>query len=67
MVVLQSERDGTASAMRQIADGFTGMTRSVVTIPFDPALHNGPLRFDALSTSTQRSWLAAAAAVAEGL
>ena len=67
MIVLQSERDGTAAAVRQIADGFARMARAVVTIPFDPALHNGPLRFDNLAISTQRAWLKAAAAVAEGL
>ncbi|HEX5729889.1 MinD/ParA family ATP-binding protein [Microbacterium sp.] len=67
VIVLQSERDGTAAAVRQVADGFTGLARAVVTIPFDPALHNGPLRFDNLALSTQRAWLKAAAAVADGL
>jgi len=67
VIVLQSERDGTAAAVRQVADGFARMARAVVTIPFDPALHNGPLRFDNLAISTQRAWLKAAAAVAEGL
>lgn len=67
VIVLQSEHDGSSAAVRRIARGFGGMARAVVTIPFDPALHRGPLRFDALATSTQRAWLKAAAAVAEGL
>lgn len=51
---------------RRIADGFTPHVRAVVRIPYDPALVNGPIRYDALQPATQRAWLAAAAAVAKG-
>jgi cellulose biosynthesis protein BcsQ len=51
---------------RRIADGFTPHVRGVVRIPYDPALVNGPIRYDALQPATQRAWLAAAAAVAKG-
>lgn len=51
---------------RRIAEGFTPHVRAVVRIPYDPALVNGPIRYDALQPSTQRAWLAAAAAVAKG-
>ena len=51
---------------RRIADGFEPFARAVVRIPYDPALVNGPIRYDALQSSTQRAWLAAAAAVAKG-
>lgn len=51
---------------RRIADGFTPHVRAVVRIPYDPALVNGPIRYDALQPATQRAWLAAAAAVAQG-
>ena len=51
---------------RRIADGFAPHVRAVVRIPYDPALVNGPIRYDALKPATQRAWLAAAAAVAKG-
>lgn len=51
---------------QRIADGFTPHVRAVVRIPYDPALVNGPIRYEALQPATQRAWLAAAAAVAEG-
>ena len=51
---------------RRIADGFAPHVRAVVRIPYDPALVNGPVRYDALEPATQRAWLAAAAAVAKG-
>nr|AFK89216.1 hypothetical protein [Arthrobacter sp. J3.37] len=50
---------------RRIADGFAPHVRAVVRIPYDPALVNGPIRYDALHPATQRAWLAAAAAVAK--
>lgn len=51
---------------RRIADGFAPHVRAVVRIPYDPAMVNGPIRYDALKPATQRAWLAAAAAVAKG-
>lgn len=51
---------------RRIADGFAPHVRAVVRIPYDPALVNGPIRYDALQPATQRAWLSAAAAVARG-
>lgn len=51
---------------QRIADAFTPHVRAVVRIPYDPALVNGPIRYDALQPATQRAWLAAAAAVATG-
>lgn len=51
---------------RRIAEGFAPHVRAVVRIPYDPALVNGPIRYDALQPATQRAWLAAAAAVAQG-
>ncbi|MHA7177929.1 MinD/ParA family ATP-binding protein [Arthrobacter sp. Sr24] len=51
---------------QRIADGFAPHVRAVVRIPYDPALVNGPIRYDALQSATQRAWLAAAAAVAKG-
>jgi len=51
---------------QRIADGFEPFVRAVVRIPYDPALVNGPIRFEAFQPATQRAWLAAAAAVAKG-
>lgn len=51
---------------QRIADGFKPFVRAVVRIPYDPALVNGPIRYEALQPATQRAWLAAAAAVADG-
>jgi MinD-like ATPase involved in chromosome partitioning or flagellar assembly len=67
VVVLQSERNGTLAEAQRIADGFSGIARAAVTIPFDRALHGGALRYDSVSTATQNAWLAAGAAVADGL
>jgi cellulose biosynthesis protein BcsQ len=51
---------------QRIADGFEPFVRAVVRIPYDPALVNGAIRYEALQPATQRAWLAAAAAVAKG-
>ncbi|WP_400160585.1 chromosome partitioning protein ParA [Arthrobacter sp. BPSS-3] len=51
---------------QRIADGFAPFVRAVVRIPYDPALVNGPIRYEALQPATQRAWLAAAAAVTAG-
>jgi cellulose biosynthesis protein BcsQ len=50
----------------RIETGFREFVREVVRIPYDPALVNGPIRFNALQPATQRAWLHAAAAVARG-
>lgn len=67
VIVSQSERSADKGDAQQIADGFASIARRVVTIPFDEALHSGKIRYDALNPITRRAWLAAAAAVAEGL
>lgn len=51
---------------QRIADGFEPFVRAVIRIPYDPALVNGPIRYEALQPATRRAWLAAAAAVAAG-
>ncbi len=62
VIVNQSDKNGTAA--RAIA---AELARSAVTIPFDPARLKGRIRSGSLRPATQRAWLAAAAAVAEGL
>jgi MinD-like ATPase involved in chromosome partitioning or flagellar assembly len=64
---------GTGDALKRsreeaarIAEGFKPLVRQVVRVPYDPALVNGIIRYDALRPATQRAWLAAAAAVTQG-
>ena len=59
---LKRSRDEAA----RIAEGFKPLVREVVRVPYDPALVNGIIRYDALRPQSQRAWLAAAAAVAKG-
>ena len=60
------EKDANPSAT-DIARGFAGWTSAVVTIPYDRAMVESVLRFDALAAPTRRAWLRAAAAVARQL
>jgi MinD-like ATPase involved in chromosome partitioning or flagellar assembly len=65
VIVSQSEKTG--SEAQPIANNYAPLARRAVTIPYDNALHKGKLRYDALAPDAKRAWLAAAAAVAEGL
>lgn len=51
----------------EVAAHYRGLAREAVTIPYDPAMRSGWLRYDGLAPTTQRAWLRAAAAVAAGL
>ncbi|MGX1751345.1 AAA family ATPase [Glutamicibacter protophormiae] len=66
-VVTQADSKATAADVQRVADGYKTLARDVATIPFDPAMVDGILRYDALRPNTQRAWLAAGAAVARGL
>jgi len=66
-VVTQADSKATAADVKRVADGYKTLARDVASIPFDPAMVDGILRYDALRPSTQRAWLAAGAAVARGL
>lgn len=66
VVISQWKPEDRAEAQR-IAELFTPLVRSVVTVPYDPALKAGRIRYAALRPTTQRAWLSAAAAVARGL
>ena len=67
VVVSQADQKEPASELEKVADGYRSRARAVVTIPFDPAMVDGHLRYGALRPETRRAWLAAGAAVAEGL
>ncbi len=66
VVVTQSEPARPAE-LRDIILGFEDRVRDVVTMPFDPVLKRGPLRFDDLRSPTREAWIRAAAAAAAGL
>ncbi|MFD1375239.1 hypothetical protein ACFQ4U_02635 [Micrococcus antarcticus] len=66
-VVTQADSKATTVDAKRVADGYKTLPRDVATIPFDPAIVDGILRYDALRPNTQRAWLAAGAAVARGL
>lgn len=67
VVVSQADHKGGSAQAEKVADGFRSMARAASVIPFDPAMRAGKLSYDALKPETQRAWLAAAAAVAQGL
>ena len=68
-VVIVSESNDSAKATEaaEVRNGFSKLAREAVSIPYDPAMVDGVLHYDALRGSTQRAWLRAAAAVARGL
>jgi MinD-like ATPase involved in chromosome partitioning or flagellar assembly len=52
--------------LRELADHFAGRTRSVVVVPYDPALESGSsIEYGALQPGTRRAWLEAAAVITE--
>ncbi|GAB3175765.1 hypothetical protein GCM10027059_49660 [Myceligenerans halotolerans] len=66
-VVSQADQKAPAEEVRKVATGYESIAREVVTVPFDPGMVDGHLRYGALRPATRRAWLAAGAAVARGL
>ena len=67
VVVVSCWKPADMVEAQRIAGLFEPLVRSVVIVPFDNALKAGRIRFDAMHPTTQRAWLAAAAAVGRGL
>ncbi|MBF4993955.1 hypothetical protein ITX31_07495 [Arthrobacter gandavensis] len=67
VIVSQADRNGTEAQARRVAEAFKVLARAAVTIPYDPELVKGQIRYASLRPATQRAWLRAAAAVAGGL
>lgn len=67
VVVSQSREKDADPPAAEIARGFADWVSAVVTIPYDRAMVESVLHFDALSPATRRAWLRAAAAVARQL
>lgn len=66
-IVNQADPRAAATEIARIRDGFADLTRAAVTIPWDPAMVDGWLKWGTLRATTQRAWLTAGSKVAEGL
>ncbi|OJX65485.1 MAG: hypothetical protein BGO95_10475 [Micrococcales bacterium 73-13] len=66
VVITQAESSGVGE-VRRIVAAFEPLVRAVQVIPFDAGLKSGPLRFEGIRPATRRAWVAAAAAIAQGL
>ncbi|MCU1481910.1 MAG: chromosome partitioning protein ParA, partial [Subtercola sp.] len=67
VVVVSEWQPKESSISQRMADDFRPYVRDVVIVPFDPALKAGRIQYGALQPATRRAWLAAAAAVSQGL
>ena len=67
VVVTQADPKAHSADVQRVAAGYKDLARDAITIPFDPAMVDGVLRYGSLRPATQRAWLAAGAAVARGL
>ncbi len=67
VIVNQADPKAQRTELKRVSTGYEELGHKAVTIPHDPAMVDGRLRYDALRDTTQRSWLHAAAAVARGL
>lgn len=66
-LVVVSQASTNDPAPQRSTEAFQAITRAAVAIPYDPAMGGRPLTYNSLSTTTQRAWLRAAAALAQGL
>lgn len=67
VIVNQADPKAHTNDLTRVAAGYQALAREAITIPFDPGMVDGLLRYGSLRPSTQRAWLAAGAAVARGL
>lgn len=67
VIVSESNDSAKATEAQEVRSGFSKLAREAVSIPYDPAMVDGVLHYDALRSSTQRAWLRGAVAVARGL
>ncbi|NDR53544.1 AAA family ATPase [Actinomyces sp. 565] len=67
VVVTQADPRARGNDIERVVNGYRDLAREARTIPYDPAMVDGVLRYGSLRPVTQRAWLGAAAAVARGL
>jgi MinD-like ATPase involved in chromosome partitioning or flagellar assembly len=65
-IITQADPKASEESIRRIREGYSSLSRAVVSIPYDPGMVEGTLLYDGLKPATQRAWLMAAATVAEG-
>lgn len=66
-IISQADVRATHDDLVRVRDGFKQLGREAVTVRYDLAMVDGPLRLANLKATTQRDWLRAAAAVSRGL
>lgn len=67
VIVSQRSEDTTRAETDVIVNGFRPLVRDVAVVPYDQALVEGQLRYDALRPASRRAWIAGAAAAVQGL
>ncbi|WP_146067499.1 AAA family ATPase [Arthrobacter sp. SX1312] len=67
VIVLGCTPSHSLSKLNELAESFRPFVKSVVTVPYDPSLIEGRIRFSSMLPQTRRAWLRAAAQIAEGL
>lgn len=66
-VISQADPKATRADLEHVANGYEALVRQAVQIPHDAALVDGQISYEVLRPAAQRAWLAAAAAVSNGL
>ena len=67
VIVLGCTPSHGRAKLNELAESFRPFVKSVVTVPYDPSLIEGRIRFSSMLPQTRRAWLRAAAQIAEGL
>ncbi|BBE24545.1 chromosome partitioning protein (plasmid) [Arthrobacter sp. MN05-02] len=67
VIVLGCTPSHGLAKLNELAESFRPFVKSVVTVPYDPSLIEGRIRFSSMLPQTRRAWLRAAAQIAEGL
>ncbi|MEG9249963.1 AAA family ATPase [Arthrobacter sp. Soc17.1.1.1] len=67
VIVLGCTPSHGPAKLNELAESFRPFVKSVVTVPYDPSLIEGRIRFSSMLPQTRRAWLRAAAQIAEGL
>ncbi|WP_146069707.1 AAA family ATPase [Arthrobacter sp. B0490] len=67
VIVLGCTPSHGPAKLNELAESFRPFAKSVVTVPYDPSLIEGRIRFSSMLPQTRRAWLRAAAQIAEGL
>ncbi|MHA7284261.1 MinD/ParA family ATP-binding protein [Arthrobacter sp. TMS2-4] len=67
VIVLGCTPSHGPAKLNELAESFRPFVKSVVTVPYDPSLIEGRIRFSSMLPQTRRAWLRAAEQIAEGL